>query len=62
MAGVPTRYAVRTKVRPNATTRTGRIVHASTHHGYPQCGVSIHGIWYTSEPVNCTQCQKEASR
>ena len=52
--------------RTNPTTRTGRIIHAPGHgplRFYPECRLYIHGIVYTSEPINCPRCiaMKEGS-
>jgi hypothetical protein len=39
-----------------ATTQTGKVIHESSRHGYPLCGLYVSGIWYTSEPANCPKC------
>lgn len=58
------REPLRRRGLPNATTRTGKVVHAAGRHGYPDCGAMrmIYfvghkgGVWYTDEPVNCEGC------
>jgi len=52
------RVLVRNKANPNTTTRTGKVVHASSRDGYPSCGRYVYGIVYTDEPVNCEGCAK----
>lgn len=56
------REPLRRRGLSNATTRTGKVVHAAGRHGYPDCGTVVvrrgndGGIWYTDEPVNCEGC------
>ena len=53
------RSEYRSIYRTNPTTKTGKVVHAPGHgplRFYPACGQYIHGIVYTSEPINCARC------